>query len=127
MDKICGQLVIHDHDRKSPPQKNPAFFSTFFFQPFQGGNDFFPLQPGFFGDISFNHRNTCGLAFVVGHARLYADELLRRLQGCQSFDEGRATCAEMKLGRPWGRGLINSLDWGMVSSHFFGESLEWVK
>eukprot|EP00434_Breviolum_minutum_P013484 symbB.v1.2.011887.t1/scaffold806.1/size231046/14 len=26
---------------------------------------------------------------------LYADELLRRLQGCQSFDEGRATCAEM--------------------------------
>ncbi|CAK9004939.1 unnamed protein product [Durusdinium trenchii] len=26
---------------------------------------------------------------------LYADELLRRLQGCQSLDEGRATCAEM--------------------------------
>eukprot|EP00913_Durusdinium_trenchii_P003020 g2792.t1 len=29
---------------------------------------------------------------------LYADELLRRLQGCQSLDEGRATCAEMMLG-----------------------------
>ncbi|CAJ1351049.1 unnamed protein product, partial [Effrenium voratum] len=26
---------------------------------------------------------------------LWADELMRRLQGCQSMDEGRATCAEM--------------------------------
>ncbi|CAK8997938.1 unnamed protein product [Durusdinium trenchii] len=34
-------------------------------------------------------------ASTAAASGLYADELLRRLQGCQSLDEGRATCAEM--------------------------------
>ena len=55
-------------------------------------------QPGFFLVLYFSTTGTWRLG-TVENARLYADELLRRLQGCQSFDEGRATCAEMKLGR----------------------------
>jgi len=68
-------------------------------------------QPGFFLVLYFSTTGTWRLG-TVENARLYADELLRRLQGCQSFDEGRATCAEMKLDKYGAVRSVNSLYWG---------------